>query len=94
MVGADGVVTEVGGAVVVGEVVMVGADGVVTEVGGAVVGAVVMVGAVGSGASPQAANRTASTIVDHRGKRLTLQASRIRRTPRRAVENIGRRLAT
>ncbi len=72
VVGADGVVTEVGGAVVVGAVVaVVGADGVVTEVGGAVV-----VGAVGSGASAQAANRTASTIVDHRGKRVTLQASR------------------
>ena len=57
---------------VVGAVVaVVGADGVVTEVGGAVV-----VGAVGSGASAQAANRTASTIVDHRGKRVTLQASR------------------
>ena len=70
VVGVDGVVGEVvvvSGAVVVGEVVVV--SGAVV-VGGAVVGE------VGSGASAQAANRTASTIVDHRGKRVTLQASR------------------
>jgi hypothetical protein len=62
VVGTTGAVVVTGGTVVVGGARMV--------VGGAVVGE------VGSGASAQAANRTASTIVDHRGKRVTLQASR------------------
>ena len=73
--------------VVVIEVEADGADAVVVvgAVEGAdavvVVGAVVVVIEVGAGAAPlQAANRTASTTADHRGKWVTLQSWRISMT--------------
>jgi len=67
-----------------GVVVVVGAVVVAIEVGAVVVVSAVVVvievGAVVGAAPPQAANRTASTTADHRGKWVTLQSWRISMT--------------